>query len=117
MNSLFVIQPYKHAGTWVFDDARVGLVAEPFVAGIPEMIERLVADIPDAPNGFRLIFAPQAFPGAIVHLERAREEIGGWWYRAVEYDAEGWLCPALFKYFESAPPQIWVRAEALEKSS
>ncbi len=117
MNSLFVIQPYKRAGTWAFDDERVGLLAEPFVAGIPAMIERLVTDIPDAHNGFRLLFAPQAFPGAQVHLERAREEAGGWWYRAVEYESEGWLCPALFKYFEAAPPHLWVRAEALEPTS
>lgn len=117
MNSLFVIQPYKRAGTWVFDDERVGLVAEPFVAGIPEMIEQLVAEIPDAASGFRLLFAPQPFPGAAVHLERVREETGGWWYRAVKYEREGWLCPALFKYFEAAPQQLWVRAEALKGNS
>lgn len=117
MNSLFVIQPYKTAGTWAFDDARVGLVGEPFVAGIPEMIDRLVADIPNAKSGFRLIFAPQPFPGAQVHLVRTREEVEGWWYRAVEYSSEGWLCPALFKYFETAPENIWVRAEALEGGS
>jgi hypothetical protein len=25
---------------------------------------------------------------------------------------EGWLCPALFKYFEKAPKQIYVQAKA-----
>src|SRR5438874_385621 len=34
MNSLLVIFPYKYEGTWVFDDARVGLFREPFIAGI-----------------------------------------------------------------------------------
>jgi hypothetical protein len=24
---------------------------------------------------------------------------------------EGWLCPALFKYFDKAPPELYVRAE------
>jgi hypothetical protein len=24
---------------------------------------------------------------------------------------EGWLCPALFKYFESAPKEIFLKAE------
>ena len=27
------------------------------------------------------------------------------------YDSEGWLCPALFKYFKAAPKEIYVRAE------
>jgi hypothetical protein len=33
MNAMNVISPYKHHGVWVFDDARVGLQQEPFVAG------------------------------------------------------------------------------------
>ena len=32
MNAINVIWPYKHHGMWVFDDARVGLVQEPFVS-------------------------------------------------------------------------------------
>jgi hypothetical protein len=33
MNEIYVICPYKHHGMWVFDDARVGVVQEPFVSG------------------------------------------------------------------------------------
>ena len=47
-NSIAVLMPYRHAGTWVFDDPAVGLRREPFVAGIPEMMDQLVEDIPDA---------------------------------------------------------------------
>ena len=54
-NVIQVIAPYRHGGTWVFDDDRVGLLREPFVSGAPEMIDVLVADIPDAANGFRLL--------------------------------------------------------------
>ncbi len=42
-NSILVIKPYRYNGTWVFDDDRFDLVREPFVAGIPEMIDVLVA--------------------------------------------------------------------------
>ena len=56
MNSINIISPYKLYGSWVFDDERVGLVQEPFVAGADIMMERLVADIPDAAKGFVLIF-------------------------------------------------------------
>jgi len=38
MNSIFVIKPYKWESMWVFDDANVGLVKEPFVGGADTMI-------------------------------------------------------------------------------
>ena len=38
-NAMLVIFPYRYEGTWVFDDERVGLEREPFVSGIPEMID------------------------------------------------------------------------------
>ncbi|WP_242055038.1 MULTISPECIES: hypothetical protein [Nostocales] len=54
MNSMMVIFPYRHNSTWVFDDERVGLVHEPFVSGVPEMIDILVQDIPNVDEGFKL---------------------------------------------------------------
>lgn len=111
VNSLFVIAPYKHHGMWVFDDPATGLVKEPFIAGIDVMIDRLVAHIPDAENGFRAIFSAQAFPGHTVKLERRRAESGGTWYYSPELKMEGWLCPALFKYFPNAPAELYVRIE------
>jgi hypothetical protein len=48
VNAINVISPYKHHGVWVFDDPRVGLVQEPFVAGVDTWVDRVVADIPDA---------------------------------------------------------------------
>jgi hypothetical protein len=118
MNSIQVIQPYRHAGTWVFDDERVGLVQEPFVAGIPQMIDKLVQDIPDATLSFRLLFSIMLFPDYSVLLKWLREEVEGDWYRAIEYSiaeqsAEGWLCPALFKYFDEAPDKLYIKAEGL----
>ena len=112
MNSLFVISPYRYEGMWVFDDPAVGLVREPFVSGIDVMIDRLVADIPNAAAGFRLIFSPEPFPGYTVKLEWRRTEYGGNWYYSPDYQMEGWLCPALFKYFKAAPKELYGRAEA-----
>jgi hypothetical protein len=51
MNAINVIAPYKHHGQWVFDDPRVGLSQEPFVAGADTWIDRVVADIPNAERG------------------------------------------------------------------
>jgi hypothetical protein len=36
--------------------------------------------------------------------------MGGNWYAWSERGIEGWLCPALFKYFEAAPNEIYVKA-------
>jgi hypothetical protein len=111
MNTIGVIAPYRYEGMWVFDDPRVGLNREPFVAGIDTMIDRLVASIPGAEKGFRLLFSATPFPGYTVNLEWRREEYGGNWYYSPAFDMEGWLCPALFNYFDKAPPELYVRAE------
>ena len=112
MNALSVLFPYKYEGMWVFDDPAAGLQREPFVLGIDEMINRVVANIPNAEKGFRLIFSPTPFPGYAVKLEWRREEYGGNWYFCPQLDIEGWLCPALFKYFDKAPAELYGKAEA-----
>jgi hypothetical protein len=48
-------------------------------------------------------------------LEGGREEFGGNWYQADEPPMEGWLCPALFRYFETAPAELFVKAEPLKR--
>jgi len=111
MNAISVLYPYKYEDMWVFDDPDVDLRREPFVAGIYEMITRLVANIPNAEKGFRLLFSPTPFPGYTVKLEWGREEYGGNWYFSQQFGMEGWLCPALFKYFDKAPPELYGKAE------
>ncbi|MEX1028313.1 MAG: DUF6717 family protein [Candidatus Paceibacterota bacterium] len=115
-NQIQVIAPYwlENAQTWVFDDPATDLVQEPFVSGVPEMIDDLVQDIPNARNGFRLFFSAEPFPGFQRRLEWVREEMGGNWYRADQPPSEGWLCPALDHYFEQAPAELYVKAEALK---
>jgi Family of unknown function (DUF6717) len=112
------IQPYRHEGAWVFDDPTTGLVQEPFVAGITEMIDRLAAGIPEAEEGFRLVFSAQPFKGHQALLTWIRADpVEGNWYREEESGAEGWLCPALFCYFSAAPSKIYVRAEPKQASN
>jgi hypothetical protein len=110
-NSIMVIAPYRYNGTWVFDDASAGLVREPFVAGVPEMIDFLVKDIPDAQKGFRLTFSAREFPGYQKKLTWMRGDSAGNWYRTEDPPLEGWLCPGLFKYYREAPKELYVKAE------
>jgi hypothetical protein len=95
----------------LFDDPSTELTREPFVAGVPEIIDHLVKDIPNAENGFRMLFSGKPFPGYMMKVTWIRAEMSGNWYHSEELDMKGWLCPALFKYFEEAPKEIYVKAE------
>jgi len=65
---------------WVFDDEKVDLIQEPFVSGADEIIDIMVKDIPDADNGFILMFSATSFPGHQAVFEWRREDQGGNWY-------------------------------------
>lgn len=112
MNVINVIQPYWHLGMWVFDDPRVGLAAEPFVGGADDMIDRVTSHIPGAKGGFTMVFSGMPFPGHQFRLVWQREEGAGNVYRSDDLDAEGWLCPALLRYFEERPAEIYVQVKA-----
>jgi hypothetical protein len=73
---------------------------------------RGVAQIPNAENGFGLIFSATPSPGYTIKPVWRREEYGGNWYYSPDLDMEGWLCPALLRYFDKASPELYGRAEA-----
>jgi hypothetical protein len=105
MNNIFTIAPYKYQGQWVFDDPATGLVREALVCGIDTMLDRLSADIKNAQKGIVVLFSRKPFPQSL-HLKRLRRDQGGYWYYSDELKQEGWLCPALFKYFKTAPANL-----------
>lgn len=117
-----VLYPYLLGGTWVFDDERTGLKAEAFVMGMLEMIYRLIftKGIQNADQGFQMTFSDEPFDGTDAELQWLRADdpdqpMGGNWYGATvagQYQ-EGWLCPALRLYFDSAPARLFVRADPL----
>ena len=111
-NSILTIRPYKRGSVWVFDEPSLDLFAEPFVGDVNESINRMLnrADLP-ASEPFTALFSSSPFPGIHMMLEKVGEECGGTWYHDVATDLRGWLCPALFKFFCTAPEIIYVRAE------
>ncbi len=132
-NSITAIYPYQIGTLWVFDDPAVDLREEAFVAGIDKIMDLMTAHIPNAKDGFRLLFSANPFPGANVvmeHIEKDRQTHWpatkwmkktfipviqrGDWYRHAETGMEGWLCPALLKYFDNAPTHIYVKLEVDE---
>ena len=102
-NAIMVIAPYRYNGTWVFDDTAAGLKREPFVAGVPEMLDVLVREVPSAKDGFRLLFSANPFPGYQKRLTWLRGDMGGNFYKLDDPPMEGWICPAMFRYYKSAP--------------
>jgi hypothetical protein len=133
-DALIAIEPYWHEGAWVFDDASRGLEKEPLEGcfeaelreikalarliggGVTKMIDYLVKDVPDAREGFILLLSSQPFSDYQVELSRVAEEDGGFLYRGKNHSAEAWLSPALFKYFETAPESLYVKAESRHAS-
>jgi hypothetical protein len=114
-NAIMVIAPYWYNGTWVFDDPAVGLKREPFVAGVPAMIDLLVQDIPNAKEGFRLTFSARAFPGHQKTLTWLRGDSGGNFYKLNDPPVEGWICPAMFKYYKTPPAKLYVQADPIRR--
>jgi pimeloyl-ACP methyl ester carboxylesterase len=113
-NQIFTIKPYRWEGIWVFDDPQRGLIKEALVAGMPEMIEFATqqAGIPHPERGFVALFSKDPFPGEMIALEWVREDMGGNVYRWPEVGLEGWLCPALFRYFTTAPKRLHLAVQA-----
>ena len=112
-NLLNVIYPFKHYGMWVFDDERVGLDKEPFVEGADKIIDQVLArkGLKNAEAGFRLIFSAGEFPRYDIQFDWVRMGEGGNWYKSDDLQMEGWLCPALLRYFDEPPKHIYARFE------
>ena len=109
MNAIIAIHPYKYEGMWVFDDPAVGLRQEPFVSGADTIIDSMVREIPNADRGFTLLFSAEPFPGHQAEFDWLRAEMSGNWYRHSALEMDGWLCPALLKYFVSPPKKLYAQ--------
>jgi hypothetical protein len=93
---------------WVFDDEEVGLSREPFVCGVPEIFDELLRSKGISDDRFNLIFSDQSFPNC-EHASWSKGEDGGNWY-SIDIEGTpftGWLCPALSRYYEQAPSDLY----------
>jgi len=112
-NSIHIIIPYKLGGQWVFDDAEKYLHREAFVAGADAMLDQLIQkyNIKNANMGFILIFASIPYPDHTSKYVWTRAQADGNWY--TDGETEGWLCPALMKYFNEVPKELYVKVKDL----
>ena len=79
-NSVMVIHPYLHKGTWVFDDESKGLEREPFIAGVDAMLSHVVDMKGLDKDGFSVVFSGSFLPDAHMTLDWLRADEGGNWY-------------------------------------
>ena len=117
-NSLHTLTAYRYNGLWVFDDEDRQLVKEPFVAGADIMFDVMSGyDKDDTISECTVVFSENPIPkynAHVVHVEDLGEEMGDTY--VVEkldgcdelYGFEFWLCPALLKFFPSAPREVYV---------
>lgn len=106
-NQINVIYPYRTKAGWSFDDAEVELHGEPFIAGLPEIIDSVAGEV----DNFTAYISKDPIPDYTILLNRMddKNEIG--WYEMEGTELVGWLCPATLKYFENYPKQIYVKIE------
>lgn len=108
MNTISVISPYKFEGVWVFDDPEKGLTKEAFVAGADTMLDVVTRDLPKDKR-FLLYFSAEPFPGHQIKLNHVKPEYEGNIYHWEEHGLDGWLCASLYKYFDTAPKNLYIQ--------
>ena len=54
--------------------------------------------------------------GWVDEWDAGTPDAGGTWYWSDELQMEGWLCPALFRYYDEAPETLYVATRAVEES-
>lgn len=117
-NSIHIISAYIYDGQWVFDDASRELVKEPFVAGADTVIDLMSGRVDnESIDKCTLIFAPFPFPShKYKAVHKQADEYDGNTYTFVVPDTDEpimdfWLCPALLKFFDEAPKEIYVEVK------
>lgn len=71
------------------------------------------------PRNSLLVIAPYRYNGTWVFddprfgLVREPAEESGNYYKLDDPPMEGWLCPALFKYYDEPPPEFYIKADPI----
>lgn len=106
-NSIFTLEVYKEGKMWVFDDPRVGLVKEPFVAGADTFIDLFAKE----KKAITIVFSTIKFPDYLVKVDlvkRSKNNNYGTDYICKKLKHELWLCPALNLYYPISPKEIYI---------
>ena len=104
-NVIHTLQLYKQGGLFVFDKPEWNTVAEVFVPSATAYLEMLTDK-----DRVTLIFSTIPFPNSHkVEFSTENSDQYGSYYYSEEFDHLLWLCPYLFRYFPSAPENIYLQ--------
>jgi len=118
MNTINFIYAYVHKGAWVFDDESRELDKEPFVAGADLLMDAMAGIDGKRKDGqtVAFYFAETPIPDWDVQLRiKGKDGHDGTFYMVdfpeLNKNDEGpiWLCPALLKFFDESPENIYVK--------
>ena len=97
----------------MLDDREHGMMHEPFVFGMEQLLDRFAETMPHAHDGFQMYLSDKKMPdirglptGSAGVLIRKEADAGGYWYYSSYFDLRGWMGNGgLTRYF-SEPPSI-----------
>ena len=111
-NSIFTISPYRYYGGWVFDDPKVGLDKEAFVAGADTLLDKLS----EGRDRVVVMFSDIVFPDHQLRLDKVHKTNGtstdwGTDYYCEQLQHHLWLCPALNLYYPISPNSLYLKVK------
>ena len=116
MNRINIIYPYRYHNWWVFDDYSRDLDKEPFVAGAETLLDILVGE---KATECCIIFSKDEFSGSEFSVKLRYKWLGGgnYLFKKDGYKHKLWLCPALLKYFDKIPKNIYFQFQKVNSKS
>jgi len=108
-NQVNVLFPTRNKyGVWSFDDADLGIVGEPFVGQINNMIDIMVP----GKEACLIYCSKDPIPDYNISLTK-REDVGQGMYQMDGTDIVGWLCPCFLNYFPDYVEKVYAKIEEL----
>lgn len=123
-NAVNQLKVYWTGSTWAFDDPRIGLVAEPFVAGA----EMIISDAIERAHGYLVLkkaketgivitfsktLLPHVEDEVSITLQEQFDKFGHGMYIDNFSGRVGWLCPATLHYFKDYPEYIYANIKVV----
>jgi|19_taG_2_1085344.scaffolds.fasta_scaffold108443_1 hypothetical protein len=111
-NSVSTISPYKKVGMWMYDDDKLNIKEELFIAGADIFLDI----VSKGENSCKIIFSDLPFPDYDYSLIRESKIGGGYNYNVFyKEDTEklitAWLCDVTTRYFNGKHPEaLFVKA-------
>ena len=105
-NAVIAISPYKiEGGIFAFDDPNTGLIREPFIGGANKYLHQWAGENESCTIAFS--YNPIPNYDVKLNLQDSDMQLGSNYVDEQGYLV--WLCPALFRYFTTAPDKLYVK--------